>query len=267
MMEMLPFIVFGIAFLALVVWMVVRGRRADAARKERLQALGFVPCPDEAASLVEKVRELVALDRAARRSRASDAARKERLQALGFAPCPDEAESLVEKVTQLENNSEYRYTVERPHRASLRAQPAYYYSKFRHRQGSIVGADELLIPLRRPSPAGLTLFVKPTGVPAGTATKLIGAVATGAWDSQPDDLQKLEIPVDLQHTNLVGILGPSGASLYDLIDPATLSALQHVGDHGALVVMCRGQWCSLAATSPRMPLDLDKLWPLVSGLG
>ena len=111
------------------------------------------------------------------------------------------------------------------------------------------------------------LFVKPTGIPAGTATNLIGAVATGAWDSQPDDLAKLEIPIDLKHTNLMGALGPSGATLYDLIDTATLSALQHVGDHGALVVTCRGEWCSLAAASLRMPLDLDKLWPLASGLG
>jgi len=223
-MEMLPFAVFGVAFLALVVWLALRGRASAAARKERLQALGFVPCPDEAASLVKKVK-------------------------------------------WLENNSEYRYTVEKPYRASLRGQPAYSYSKFRRRQGHIVGADELLIPLRRPSPQGLMLFVKPTGLQAGTATKLIGAVATGPWDSQPDDLTKIEIPVDLRHTNLIGVLGPSGASFYDLIDQGTLSALQHVGDHGAVVVICRGEWCSLAAASPRMPLDHVKIWPLVSGLG
>jgi hypothetical protein len=224
MLEMLPFVVFGVAFLGLILWMALRGR-------------------------------------------ASDTARKGRLQALGFAPCPDEVAFLTKTVTRIENNAEYRYSVEKPYRASLRGQHAYYYSKSRRRRGHIVGADELLVPLRRPSPAGVTLFVKPTGVPAGTATKLIGAVATGGWDSQPDDLEKLEIPVDLQQTNLIGVLGPSGASLYDLIDPATLSALQQVGDHGALVVMCRGEWCSLAAPSPRMPLDLDKLWPLVSGLG
>jgi hypothetical protein len=224
MMEMLPFVVFGIAFLALVVWLGLRGRTESAARRERLHA-------------------------------------------LGFAPCPDESDSLLERVTELENNAEYRYTVEKPYRASVGGQPAYHYSKLRHRQGHVVGADELLVPLRRPSPQGLMLFLKPTGIPAGTATKLIGAVATGAWDSQPDDLQKLEIPVELQHTNLIGVLGPSGAALYDLIEPPTLSALQHVGDYGALVVLCRGEWCSLAATSPRMPLDLDKLWPLVSGLG
>lgn len=224
MMEMLPFAVFGVAFLTLVVWLALRGRTANAARKENLRVLGFTPCPEE-------------------------------------------ADSLVEKVTKLENNSEFRYTVENPYRTSLRGQSAYYYSKFRHRQGHIGGADELLVPLSRPSSQGMMLFVKPTGVPAGTGTDLIGAVATGAWDSQPDDLGRLEIPIDLRHTNLMGVLGPSGASLYDLIDAGTLSALQHVGDHGALVVTCRGEWCSLAAASPRMPLDLDKLWPLVSELG
>ena len=223
-MEMLPFAVFGVAFVALIVWVVIRGRSSQAARMERLQALGFAPCPDEAASLVEKV-------------------------------------------TWLENNSEFRYTVEKPYRGSLKGQPVYHYTKFRHRQGHIVGADELLVPLHRPSPEALMLFVKPTGLAAGTATNLIGAVATGAWDSQPDDLTKLEIPIDLRQTNLIGVLGPSGASFYDLINTATLSALQHVGDHGVLVVTCRGEWCSLATTSTRMPLDLEKLWPLVLGLG
>ena len=41
-MEMLPFAVFGVAFVVLVVWMVRRGRASATARKERLQALGFI---------------------------------------------------------------------------------------------------------------------------------------------------------------------------------------------------------------------------------
>jgi hypothetical protein len=110
------------------------------------------------------------------------------------------------------------------------------------------------------------LFVKPSEIAAGTATKLIGAVATGAWDSQPDDLAKLAIPVDLQGTNLIGALGPAGASLYDLIDAETLSQMMGAGDCGASIVTCRGELCSLCSLSPRMPLDLERAIPFIRDL-
>jgi len=223
MLELLPFLIFGLAFVGLVVWLMLKDRKAGAARRRELAA-------------------------------------------LGFAPCPEQSDFLAETVTQLENNSEYRYSVENPMQAPLGRQHAYYYSKSRRRSGQIVVAEELLFPLKRSSSAGVVVFVKPSSLPAGTATKLIGAVATGGWDSQPDDLTKLELPVDLRDTNLIGTLGPRGASLYDLLDAAALSVIQQVGDCGALLVMCRGEWCSLASTSHRMPLDVAKLWSLMGSL-
>jgi hypothetical protein len=173
---------------------------------------------------------------------------------------------LAETVTRLENNSEYRYGIEDPMRAPLGRQHAYYYSKSRSRSGQITVAEELLFPLKRSSSAGVLLFVKPSKLPAGTATKLIGAVATGGWDSQPDDLTKLGLPVDLRNTNVIGALGPRGASLYDLLDAAALSVIQQLGDCGVMLVMCRCEWCSLASTSHRMPLDVAKLWGLIGSL-
>ena len=223
MLEFLPFVVFGLAFIALVVWLTLRSRQARAAQARKLAHMGFKPCNQETGTLVERV-------------------------------------------TGLENNSEYRYSVENPLRASFNGSVAYFYSKSRHRQGSIVAADEFLLPLKRPSEQGLLLFVKPTNLPQGTALKVIGAVATGAWDSQPDDLNKLQIPPGLQGTNLIGVLGPAGTSLYDLIGASTLALVQQVGDAGALSVMCRGPWCSLSSPSARMPLDLNKMLPIVRRL-
>jgi len=223
MMELMPFILFGLAFAAVVVVIVVRGRTSRAARLQRL---------------VE----------------------------MGFSPAPEETETLVEKITWLENNAEYRYSVAQPTKAILSGKEVYFYQKSRHRSGSIYAAEELMIPLSRPSSEGLMLFVKPSGIPAGTATKLIGAVATGAWDSQPDDLAKLAVPIDLQGTNLVGALGPAGFSLYDLIDATALSQMLGAGDCGALIVLCRGELCSLGSPSLRMPLDLEKATPFLRDL-
>jgi hypothetical protein len=201
-----------------------------------------------------------------RRDRARTAAAAQRLTALGFSSCPEERAAIIEKVEWLENNREYRYDIEHPMRASLGGKTAYYYWKSRRRQGEIVVTEELLVPLRRPSEAGLVLVVKPSSLPAGMGSRLVGSVATGAWDAQPDDLTRIEIPTDLTGTNLIGALGPAGASLHDLVDPGSLATLQGVGDCGAMTVTCRGEWCSLVSASARLPLDVPKLWSLVGSL-
>lgn len=222
-MQLLPFLLFGIAFVAVVAWAVARGR-ADAAARART------------------------------------------LVAMGFAPAPSAAESLAAEVAVHENNSEYRYRVSEPMRASIEGQPVWFYAKERARQGSVVAAHELRFPLRRPSAEGLVLFYKPTALASGTTATLVGSLATSGFDSQPDDLTRLEIPVDRRQGNLIGVLGPAHGSLYELIDAKALAALEPVGDFGALVVTCRGDWCSLASSTTRMDLDLARLWPIVQQL-
>ncbi len=221
--ELLPFIIFGIGFAALVAWVVVKGR---ADRAARVQAL----CR------------------------------------MGFAPCPSEAKALAEQVARHENNSEYRYRVEDLLRTSLDGKSVWFYAKERARQGHVVATHEFRFPLDRNSPEGLVLFFKPSALRPGTSATLIGNLATSGWDAQPDDLTRLEVPVELQQSNLIGILAPAGVSLYDLIDSKDLAAMQQVADFGVLVVICRGNWCSLASSTTRMDLDLERLWPVVQQL-
>lgn len=223
MQQYFPFFIFGLAFVALVAWLLMKSQKERAAQARKLAQ-------------------------------------------MGFSRCEGESRALVDKVTGLENNAEYRYRVENPMRASLDGKVVYFYTKARHRQGHVVTADEFLLPLKRLSQQGLMVFVKPSDVPEGTATTLIGAVATGAWDSQPDDLTKLDVPPALSGTNVIGVLGPAGTSLYDLIETDSLNLIQNVGDCGALVVVCRGDLCSLSSPSARMPIDLDKMWPLIRQL-
>jgi hypothetical protein len=201
------------------------------------------------------------------KNRAASASKAQQLSRMGFTACPAEAQALAEKIAWLEKNSEYRYSVEHPMRASSDGKTVYYYTKARQRVGDVVSTEEFLVPLRRPSSDGLMLFVKPTGLPGGgTATKLIGSMATAGWDVQPDDLTKLEIPIDLQRSNLIGALGPPGTSLYTLLAGETLACMQQVGDCGALIVMCRGEWCTLTSPGSRMPFNLDKIWAVIREL-
>lgn len=218
-----PFIAFGVAFAALAVWLVKRGRAQRAERAEKLVQ-------------------------------------------MGFEPCSSEAEALAERLARHENNSRYRYRVEDPARAALEGKPVYYYTKERKRQGQIMAAQEFLFPLVRCSSEGLVLFFKPSALRSGTSATLIGSLATSGWDSQPDDLLRLEVPVDLKQSNLIGALGPANASLYELIDSKSLAAMQQVGDLGVVVVTCRGEWCSFANASTRMAFDLDGLWSVIRQL-
>lgn len=191
-----------------------------------------------------------------KRSRSLKAA----LEQLGFRPCPEKKSWLEETVTRIENNKDYRYEVREPKR--LPGEPAvYYYIKYCHggvREDPLV-EEEILFPLKRPSADGLILIVKPSSLSSGLATRMMGSIATAPWDVHPDDLQRLELPPDLKDTNLVGALGPLGASFYNLIDMRTLSVVQGLGDAGGMMVQFRDTWCSVASASAQMPFRLEEL--------
>ncbi len=88
---------------------------------------------------------------------------------------------------------------------------------------------------------------------------MMGAIAAGPWDVQPEDLLRIEIPPDLKDTNLVSALGPSGTSLYDLVDSSTVTVLQGFGDAGGILVRFCDSWCAVASTSAQIPFRVDEL--------
>jgi hypothetical protein len=187
-------------------------------------------------------------------------ARKAALAQLGFRPCPEQRQWLEETVTRIENNHGFRYEVRDPKR--LPGEPAvYYYVKRRHRDigEESVAEEEILFPLTRRSADGLVLTVKPSSLAHGLATRMLGALATGPWDALPDDLQRLEIPLDLRETNLVGALGRPGTRLYDLIDTPTLSVVQGLGDAGGMFVHFRDGWCAVSSASAQIPFRVEEL--------
>lgn len=185
-------------------------------------------------------------------------AQKLALERLGFRPCPDQKSWLEKTVMVLENNAGYRYEVREP--ARLPGEPVYYYVKRRwDADEDATAEEEILFSLKRASTAGLVLVVKPSSIAPGLATRLIADVAAGPWDSQPDDLQRLDLPADLKDSNVVAALGPSGASFYDLVDDRTLSVVKGLGDVGGLFVRFRGAWCAVASPSAQLPFRVDEL--------
>ena len=189
-------------------------------------------------------------------------AQKGALEQLSFRPCPDQKNQLEATITRIENNQGFRYEVRDPKQLAGE-RPVYHYIKMRHRDedpdATSVAEEEILFPLKRPSAGGLVLTVKPSSLAPGLATRLMGAIATGPWDAQPDDLHRLELPPDLKNTNLVGALGPPGANFYDLVDSSTLSVVQGLGDAGGILVRFRDAWCTVASTSRQIPFRLDEL--------
>ncbi len=186
--------------------------------------------------------------------------RKSALEQMGFQPCPERKSWLEETIAHIENNHEFTYEVRDPKR--LPGEPAvYHYIKMRHGYADepAVAEEEVLFPVRRSSSAGVVLTVKPSSLASGLATRLMGAIATGPWDTRPDDLHRLEIPRELKDTNLVGALGPRGANLYDLVDTSVLSVVQGLGDAGGILVRLRDSWCSVASTSAQIPFRVDDL--------
>ena len=189
-------------------------------------------------------------------------ARKAALEQLGFRPCPEQKAWLEETIASIENNQGFRYEVRDSKR--LPGEPTvYYYVKTRRSDDGDervpMVEEEILFPLKRPTKGGLVLTVKPSSLAPGLATRMMGAVATGPWDAQPDDLQRLDLPPDLKDTNLVGAMGPPGAKLYDLVDASTLSVVQGLGDAGGLFVRFRDSWCSVSSAGWEIPFRLDDL--------
>ena len=192
--------------------------------------------------------------------RGRNQAQKAQWKQLGFQPCPAEKAWLEEMVARLEQNRGYRYEVRDPQR--MPGEPAVYcYVKVRHQypHETPVAEEEVLFPLKRPAAAALLLTVKPSAIAPGLATKMLAALATCAWDAQPDDLQLLDIPLALKDTNLLAAMGPPGASIYDLVDSGTLSVVQGLGDCGAMFVQFRDGWCAVASTHSQTPFRLVEL--------
>jgi len=185
---------------------------------------------------------------------------KNLLANIGFAPCDNEKEALAEKVTFLENNSEYAYSVKKPMKVSQGDTHVYFYTKDRRRRDDLYVSDEFLLTINRKTSLPFQIYLKPTSLKEGRATSLLRFVTTTGWDSQSDDLVKIELPADLGKSNILGVMGPKDCSFYDLFDSDALSLLVHGADNDVFTIRCRGNLCSIESPLAGYKCDYEKMW-------
>lgn len=197
---------------------------------------------------------------ASRRPQRGD--RKLALERLGFRPCPERRSWLEDTVTRLEHTEGYRFEIREPRRLSGEPE-VYYYIKGRTQPAypdSIpVAEEEFLFSPGRPAAGPVVLTLKPPSVPVGAASRMMGAIATVPWDSQPDDLQRLDLPPALEHSSLVGALGPRNTRLEELLDSGILGVLPALADAGATFVRFRDGWCTVSSASSLIPFHPQKV--------
>jgi hypothetical protein len=186
-----------------------------------------------------------------------------RLQTLGFSPCDEEANTIAESIAAIHDNPRYRFSVRNPMRAEVDSDTVYYCEAQRQRHENASVALEFVVPLRRPTLEAVLLVIKPTSVPHGMVTRLIGNIATASWDAQPGGIERLDLPRELQDGNIIAACGPAGSGVPDLIQPNVLDRAHRLGDMGVLMMLCRGDWCRLISPSPQIPLRPAELWTVV----
>jgi len=182
---------------------------------------------------------------------------------IGFSPCDEEKKALAEKVTFIENNSEYTYSVRKPMKVSQGDTHVYFYTKERRRSGDLDVSEEFLFTVERNKSLPFTIYLKPTSLKEGIGTKLIRSVVTMGWDSQADDLVKIELPAGLQNSNVLGVMGPKNCSFYDLFDSNTLSLLLRGADNDVFIMHCRENLCSIESPLAVQIKDHEKIWSYI----
>jgi len=188
---------------------------------------------------------------------------KNLLANVGFTPCNKEKKVLAEKVTLHENNSEYAYSVRKPMKVSQGDTHIYFYIKDRRRRGDLDVFEEFLLTINRKTSLPFQIYLKPTSLKEGMATKLLRSVTTTGWDSQSDDLVKIELPADLQNSNILGVMGPKDCSFYDLFNSNALSLLVHGADNDVFTIRCRENLCSIESPLVGHNKNYDKMWSFI----
>jgi len=188
---------------------------------------------------------------------------KNLLADIGFVPCDKEKKALAEKITLLENNSEYTYSVRNPLKVAQGEVHVYFYTKDRRRRGDLDVFEEFLFTIDRKTSLPFQIYLKPTSLKEGTTTKILRSVTTTGWDSQSDDLIKIELPAALQNSNILGVMGPENCSFYDLFDSSTLGLLVRGADNDVFTIRYRENLCSVESPHVGHERDYKKMWSFI----
>jgi len=78
-----------------------------------------------------------------------------------------------------------------------------------------------------------------------------------------DDLVKIELPAELQNSNILGVMGPKDCSFYDLFDSTALNLLVRGADNDVFIIRCRENLCSIESPLVGHEKNYEKMWSFI----
>jgi hypothetical protein len=184
----------------------------------------------------------------------------------GFTSCRDDKDALEARVRELIGDPRTCIQVLCPHRRLLQGRPVHFFTLHQRRDGQDGSAARVfLLALPRRTDLPCLLFLKPEGLKEGWVTRGLRALIKVRSGNCAGGLAPLRLPEGPEPGNLLGAVGPRGASIHDLIDRAALRVLLDGGGAGFLTVHLRGNDCLLEHPI-NMRWDLDQAWAFITRL-
>lgn len=196
--------------------------------------------------------------------------RKERcaaLAAMGFSDCPDRMdylEGMFKFLCGIEETGARPYDVSMPMLREQRGETVYHLW-IRRTSGGDSGSsweETFLFPFKRRTEQPVTLMMSAQKVPQ----KLMGFLGGLLARAMGGGMAMLDLPRELQGGNIIAAFGPAGASLYDLLDSATISEITRGVDAGAAAFRAHQDWASVSVDPRKGGADLPPLWQHVERL-
>lgn len=180
------------------------------------------------------------------RSHAAATKRKAEVAALGFVPSPEEAEHLRRLVRVLRGapNAE----VHDLHKRGTGERAVYWYHVHVHKTDAPIDAEEFLFACKPLAARRFALFLQPATLPDGRVMRLLAAMLARVSALAPAGVEPIEIPRQLR-SKLLTALGPSGRTLYELIDDRTLSRFIDSAPRGFIAVRVAEGHCAMELIS------------------
>jgi hypothetical protein len=138
----------------------------------------------------------------------------------------------------------------------------YFWLQRRRSSENDENGEFFLFPFQRKSEEPVTVYLSPKAVPAGMEKFLGNMIAAFT----PGNMKRLELPPELKGGKILAMIGPPGASPYDLLDSSTISNLLAGAEQGLGCFMARSGFALAGLETKFSKPELSTVWQFVQRL-
>lgn len=188
----------------------------------------------------------VLLGRGLLRNRATRVKQTAQLAELDFVPCAEDTEHLQTLVRRLRGSPNVE--VHSVHRRGSGDGAVYWYHVHVPDGDAPIDAEEFLFACESFSAQRFALFLQSVSLPEGLVKRVLESILAKVSSLAPSGVEPIEIPPQLR-SKLLTALGPSGKSLYDLIDDQHLTLLMSSASRGFFAIRVAEGYCAMELLS------------------